>query len=70
MEQDMYMVVRPIDCDRLNSLVVADAGHIGPQFRLHVLGDESLSLFCAENQMNVDAGKRMRHAFLRTTAIV
>ena len=61
MEQDMHMVVRPVDRDRFNSLVMADAGHIGPKLGLYFFRNELVSFFGAEDQVDVDAGKGMGH---------
>src|SRR5215471_20364255 len=70
MEQDMHMVVRPVDRDRFNSLVMADAGHIGPKLGLYFFRNELVSFFGAEDQVDVDAGKGMGHAvFLRGSTL-
>lgn len=62
MDQGMSVIVRSIDRDCLNSLVVADTAHIGPELRLNFFGNELLPFFGAEDHMDVDAGKGVGHS--------
>ena len=59
----MCVIIGAVNRDRFNSLVVAVARHIAPELRLKLFRNEFLSFFCAKDQVEMDAGKGIRHAY-------
>src|SRR6478752_954721 len=61
MKQNMRVVGHAIDSNRGHFLIAADAGQIRPELRLHIFGYGGLTIFGAENEMDVIFDERVRH---------
>jgi hypothetical protein len=66
MEKRVGVVVRTVDGHRQNAMIAADARHELPKPRLNFLGNQSLSVSGAENQMDANIGVGMGHLFLQS----
>ena len=65
MKKNMRVVRHAVDGDWSHFLVAADACQLRPEFRLGILGDGGLTIFCAENEMNMIFDERVRHVLCR-----
>src|SRR6478609_9006216 len=61
MKQNMRVVGHAIDSNRGHFLIAADAGQIRPELRLHIFGYGGLTIFGAEDEMDVIFDERVRH---------
>jgi hypothetical protein len=52
-KKNMRLVRHAVDGDRSNFLIAANACQIRPEFRLDIFGDRGLTIFCAEDEMNM-----------------
>ena len=59
MKQQMRMIVKPIDRNRQNLLVPANARHIGPEFRSGFSVDHPKTMFGTEDNMKMVLYQRM-----------
>lgn len=61
--QQVNVVVDASDCERENASVPADTGHVAPE--PYFFGDELLSFFGAEDDMEVMFGEGVGHVLCR-----
>jgi hypothetical protein len=64
-KKNMRVVRHAVDSNRGHFLVAADASQIGPEFRLDIFGDGRLTVFCAEDKMDMIPDERVRHGLCR-----
>lgn len=64
-KQKMRVVRHAVDSNWSHSLVVADASQIRPEFRLNILGNGGLTIFCTEHKMEMIFNERVRHELCR-----
>src|SRR5580704_13825315 len=57
----MRMIFRAADGERNDFMVAANPAEVGPQSRLPFFWDGVAAILGAKHQMDVDAGKGMRH---------
>ena len=70
MDQYVNMIFHAIDCDGLDSLVAADAGHVRPETRLNFFCDHPAAVFGAEDYVGVNSGECVGHDWSSAAEIV
>lgn len=59
------MVFDRIDENGCGTKVLENRGHVGVEVRANVVGDEGFAVLGAKNQVDVEAGERLRHGLGR-----
>jgi hypothetical protein len=69
MKKHMSVVCHAIDRNCGHALITADAGHVRPKFRLDIVGYRGLTIFGAEDEMDMILDECMRHGYVALSGL-